>query len=338
MDRKSSVRLADLVKVRGRFHRSVHLSRDFEAMNGRGKYFASPAILDIARQILKELREPHGVRSWTLTGPYGTGKSAFALFLSQILASSRPTHPDVRSLRRQYRNRARLMRPLLVQAERGPLLPKVLATLAAIGRVSGDQWVTRRAAALESSQRPEPTKVVEFLSSVADRSSGGLALVVDELGKYLEYAAQRSDEEDLFLLQQIAEMAARSRKPLLFLAVLHSGFSDYVQGGGAARRAEWQKIQGRFQDIPFSLPDEQLLGLVRMALKTRFKGGTRAAYRERFEAIIATPDFQKCGEAVRKSRNALGVPPVTSGRVVDPLAPVPEQGRPERAFTFCLPD
>ena len=293
---ESSVRLADLVEVRGRFHRSVHLPRDFEATTHHGKYFASPAILEIARRILAELGERHGTRAWTLTGPYGTGKSAFALFLTQILASGRPTHREVRSLRRQYRHRARLMRPLLIQAERGPLLPKLLTTLEFIGGASGDQWVTRRAAALRRAQRPEPGKVVELLSSAAERSSGGLALVVDELGKYLEYAAQRSDEEDLFLLQQIAEMAARSRKPLLFLAVLHTGFSDYVQGGGAARRAEWQKVQGRFRDIPFSLPDEQLLGLVGMALKTRFNAGIQDAYRERFQAITANPDFQLAAE------------------------------------------
>lgn len=286
--------LAKLVHVRGRFHRSVQLPHDFEGGVSPSGYFAPPAILDVARQILVELDERHGARAWTLTGPYGTGKSAFALFLADILATLRPTHPEVRSLRREHRHRARLMQPLLIQAERGPLLPKLVEALASAGRASGDRSVSRRAAAL--GLRTEPGKVVELLSCAAERSSGGIVLMVDELGKYLEYAAQRSDQEDLYLLQQIAEAAARCRKPLLFLAVLHSGFADYLQSGAAARRAEWQKVQGRFRDVPFSLPDEQLLGLVRLALRTRFRGSVRDAYRKRLDAITHAPGLCRATE------------------------------------------
>jgi len=296
MRQESPTPLTQLVQVGGRFHRSVQLPQDFEPGSAPSNYFASPAILDIARQILSELSERHGARAWTLTGPYGTGKSAFALFLANILAAHKPTHPDVRNLRREHRHRARLMQPLLIQADRGPLLPDLLDTLTAAGRASGDRTVVRRSLALSRGREPDPTKVVELLSQTAERSPGGLVLMVDELGKYLEYAAQRSDEEDLYLLQQIAEAAARCRKPLLFLAVLHSGFADYLQGSSTARRAEWQKVQGRFRDIPFSLPDDQMLGLVRLALRTRFTGGIRNAYRERFESFTRSPGFSRAAE------------------------------------------
>jgi hypothetical protein len=64
-------------------------------------------------------------------------------------------------------------------------------------------------------------------------------------------------------MQGLAESAARSRVPVLLVTMLHTAFAEYL--GAAAddsRRAEWQKVQGRFTDVAFQEPPEQLLRLV----------------------------------------------------------------------------
>lgn len=283
---RAETSLARLVQVRGRFHRSVHLPQDWRAARDPRGYFTPPALLGIAGQIMEELARPQGARAWTLTGPYGTGKSAFALFLADALAAAQPAHPQARALRRRHVRAAKPLRPLLVQAERAPLVPALLDALQAPG--AAPPAVAKRARRSGETRAPEGAAVAGLLASAAAHSPGGLLLVVDELGKYLEYAAQEPGE-DIFLLQQIAEAAARSKKPLLFLGVLHSGFGDYLADGAAPRRAEWQKVQGRFQDIPFSLPGEQLLELVGRALDTSFTGEAARAYARRFERIANTP-------------------------------------------------
>ena len=270
--------LAQLVRVRGRFHRSVHLPQDWSTPHNPADYLATSALLGIAGQILGELGRSGGERAWTLTGPYGTGKSAFALFLTDLLATAKPDHPRARELREHHQHGAKPLRPLLVQAERAPLLPAVLNALLASG--VANRAIAGRARRLLKTSAAGASAGADLLAEAAAVSPGGLVLIVDELGKYLEYAA-REPGEDVFLLQRIAETAARSRKPLLFIGVLHSGFGEYVTEGAGARRAEWQKVQGRFRDIPFSLPGEQFLDLVGRALETEFG----RAFERRFERI-----------------------------------------------------
>lgn len=288
--------LRDLIHLPRRFHRSVHLPRDWRDGNdgsAPGGYVVTEAIRETARQILEELAAPHGghagTRAWTLTGPYGAGKSSFLLFLADLLTRARPRHEEARRLRAEhFPPEDAPLRPLLLQAEAAPLIPAVAAALAESvpgspaespsdspaesaaesGGESGPQGIRRRALALAGRARPSGAECAGLLAEAAAASPGGLLLVLDELGKYLEYAAD-AGTEDLFFLQQLAEAAARSERPIALLGALHSGFSDYLPGAAAAsghRRAEWQKVQGRFHDLPFALPDEQVLDLIAAAL------------------------------------------------------------------------
>lgn len=274
--------LAKFVRVRGRFHRSVHLPHDWSAPHDPDDYLATPTLLEIAGQILGELGQPGGARAWTVTGPYGSGKSAFAMFLTDMLAVRRPKHVQAAQLRKRHLRGARPLLPLLVQAERAPLMPALLGALLDTGAAS--RALGTRARQWLEAPAGEGSVGVKLLTEFAAACSGGLLLIVDELGKYLEYAAKEPGE-DIFLLQQIAEAAARSEPPLLFIGILHSGFGEYVTDSGEARRAEWQKVQGRFRDVAFSLPGEQSLDLVGSALETDFRNEVGRAYERRFERV-----------------------------------------------------
>ena len=96
----------------------------------------------------------------------------------------------------------------------------------------------------------------------------GLLLVIDELGKFLEYATQYPTQGDMFVLQTLAEFADRSGEaPLLLLTVLHQAFEMYAQHAAKSQREEWAKVQGRFEDVPFTEPVEQVLRLVGAAIE-----------------------------------------------------------------------
>ena len=71
----------------------------------------------------------------------------------------------------------------------------------------------------------------ECLDSVCEGKDApdGLLLVIDELGKLLEHATTHTDKSDIFILQSLAEFAARSSQPFLIIGVLHQDFSLYAQ-------------------------------------------------------------------------------------------------------------
>ncbi|MFN5925675.1 MAG: hypothetical protein ACK466_18290, partial [Pseudanabaena sp.] len=98
-------------------------------------------------------------------------------------------------------------------------------------------------------------------------------LIIDELGKNLEYASLYPSESDLYLLQQLAELKPNQENatPSLnlkfyLIGLLHKSFADYVERLASLQRNEWAKIQGRFQDIPFTESPRQMTWLIGKAI------------------------------------------------------------------------
>src|SRR5215210_4816885 len=112
--------LRDLVEVKGRFHRSVRLNRDWEKRSGLGDYLLTPTARELATRMTAALEEPGGPRAWSVTGPYGSGKSAFALFLTDMLAHVPPQHPRGEGLRRDLGLDTLPFVPMLVVGQRAP--------------------------------------------------------------------------------------------------------------------------------------------------------------------------------------------------------------------------
>ena len=116
--------LSDTVSIRGRFHRSVHLASDWDSGEGLRDYLLTPTIRELGQFILQELGRQKGLRAWSITGPYGSGKSAFALFLADCLCSSK-RKPIAQDLVRKAKYQGGRFQPILLTAERGPLDPQL---------------------------------------------------------------------------------------------------------------------------------------------------------------------------------------------------------------------
>ena len=110
--------------------------------------------------------------------------------------------------------------------------------------------------------------LVQFSEFIKSESKGsGVLLIVDELGKFLEFAAMYPERQDIYLLQQLAEAASRSGDtPLFVLGLLHQGFSAYADHLDGASKQEWEKVAGRFEEIIFNQPLEQVVPLLSSAL------------------------------------------------------------------------
>ncbi len=90
--------LDQLVTCSPRFARSVSLVRDVHQADALAGYILTPTGRDVLRRLADALRGDSPTRAWSLTGPYGSGKSAFALAAAQILAGQ----PWVRQEARKF--------------------------------------------------------------------------------------------------------------------------------------------------------------------------------------------------------------------------------------------
>ena len=181
--------------------------------------------------------------------------------------------------------------PVLVVGSREPLAPALLAGLAEGLRhfagqherkygQDGSAFKAEQRALLALADEAETAREQDDSSraaglfsraaaAVQDASGGGLLVVVDELGKLLEHAALYPEDGDLFVLQQLAERAARAGEgeaPLLLFTILHQAFERYAGRLSQTQREEWQKVQGRFADIAFVEPPTETLRLLARAV------------------------------------------------------------------------
>lgn len=78
------MKYSDLVTVAPRFTRAVSLDRDVRLASAVEGYVITTTAQSVLNRFARALREPAGHRAWTLTGPYGSGKSAFAVFVANL--------------------------------------------------------------------------------------------------------------------------------------------------------------------------------------------------------------------------------------------------------------
>ncbi len=174
---------------------------------------------------------------------------------------------------RSGKNRAALL-PIVITGSREPLQLAILRGLqVAIGRLRSRRCPTCSARINESlaqataGKQPSAHAITELFDEALKAACstdevGGFFLVVDELGKLLEYAAAHPANSDLYTLQSLAEFAARTPQPFLILGILHQDFSLYADRLTGRERAEWDKVRGRFEDIAFEEPVDELLRLI----------------------------------------------------------------------------
>lgn len=279
--------LFDSIKVKRRYTRSVNLERDLEISDSVNGYIITPKIEDLINRFIDSITTPSAVRAWTITGAYGTGKSAFAHFLSAICSSRdeeirknaykilKTLNINIQKVSRAIPERGFIK--AIVTAQREPIANTLVRGLKygsdkfyANARGQKGQLRSRLDDLYNRALKGKPVPselVIRLLIDFGKFSKSGIIIVVDELGKNLEYCSQNQTTADLYLLQQIAELPSGDNSPrIFFLGLLHQAFYEYSHGLATTQRNEWMKIQGRFEDIPFAESPARLVHLIADAI------------------------------------------------------------------------
>ena len=181
-----------------------------------------------------------GIHSFTIIGSYGTGKSSFLLaFEEDLRSATRFKHlfnPKTLSDAKDYE----VLNIVGDYTDLSKLLRNAL-------RVEGE----------ENSVIDELKTYYQYLHT----HGKFLVIVIDEFGKVLEHAAKNNPEQELYFMQKLAEFVNVSSRRILLLTTLHQNFSSYAKGLTESQRNEWTKVKGRFKEITFVEPIEQILYL-----------------------------------------------------------------------------
>lgn len=213
---------------------SVNIIRDSDRLV---HYIPTPNGNRVTSQIINDYRK--GIRAFNLIGSYGTGKSSFLLALEKSLKGSKPYF------------------------ETAFLGKKKFATLKLIGEYRSIIGAFADLFNLHADHEVVPKILQEVYNTYHDiKSKDSLLLIqIDEFGKFLEYAAQHEAQRELYFIQQLAEFIGNPDRNIFLITTVHQAFESYSYGLTVTERVEWTKVKGRFREILFNEPVDQLLYL-----------------------------------------------------------------------------
>lgn len=218
---------------------TINLSANIENGFAAGtQYIVTPNVRQSIATIINDYQT--GIHSFTIIGSYGTGKSSFLLALESDMKKGNK-------------------KPLLLNTD-NLSTAKGYNIVNVVGDYEELSLLLKRALGVGESRNSVVDELKHYYSECQKRKEF-LVLVIDEFGKILEHAAKNNPEKELYLLQKIAEFANSSNRQILFLTTLHQNFSAYAKGLTKEQVNEWTKVKGRFKEITFVEPIEQILQL-----------------------------------------------------------------------------
>lgn len=254
--------LGDTVSINRNFVKSINLELDFGRLDSIKEYIFQPSALNVLDIMANQISSTKQ-RTFTWTGPYGSGKSSLALILANLAGGNEEIrkqiseHINLTSVTSLFcSEKPWLITP--ITGKRGSIEDILMSVLAKLTNKKE----------LNIKNRSELIDLyIDFVE--AQTHIEGSILIIDELGKFLEYDAYHT--QDIGFYQELAEKTSRSKKRIIVVGILHQAFGEYARHLGLIKQQEWIKIQGRYSDLPLVSSIDENINLISKAISTRYK-------------------------------------------------------------------
>ena len=251
------MKYAQKVTIHSHFQRSIQITTDIDTMDILGGFVCPESSKQVLSHMVKNITS--GQCAFTWTGTYGAGKSSLALLFKALISSDgvflkmakfhtgEPLYNDFRTV--------------LLPCQKGRIFIPV------VGRPENPVHVI--ADAVKKSCKGIKIKtqdskgILDALQYLSKRQDG-VVIVIDEMGKFLDAVTRHNG--DLYIFQQLAELANRSCGRIVVVGILHQAFNEYARCLNFNAQNEWHKIQGRFIDLAINVAGEEQIALIAKAI------------------------------------------------------------------------
>lgn len=272
----SPTKISDRIHVARRYVRSIDLLRDYLDPGALDGYVLTPSARDAAVRLLSGLSAASSQRAFRIVGPYGSGKSSFGVFLSQLVSTGEDS--QARQLLDEAAPEAAVSvpawHPAAISGRRVSFAGELLAITRQVASEIGGATLgpAETAVTLQATDRLDAREVVDVVLALAravrEETGGGLLLLIDEMGRFLEHAAANVSTEDPAIFQLLAERAGgKPGGDLGVVTFMHHRFADYVSTMGNWIQDEWTRSAERYEELPFGESVEQTLFLLARAIE-----------------------------------------------------------------------
>jgi hypothetical protein len=237
------------------FTTSVNIIRDTDR---DFNYIPTPNASQVVSQIVNDFKK--GIRSFNVVGTYGTGKSSFLLAFEQ----------SVKGIKRYFEPNF-LANPKIDFVKIIGSYTSILEQFEATFEVQTNK----------NKQENILSEIFNRYHSIG-KENKILFILIDEFGKFLEYASKHNPEKELYFIQQLAEFCNNPKHNIVLITTVHQSLESYAYSLSKTQQQEWTKVKGRFREITFNEPVEQLLYLASEYVA------------ENFETKTSKSEIEKC--------------------------------------------
>jgi len=220
--------------MKNNFSTSVNIIRDTER---DFNYIPTPNARLVVSQLVNDFKK--GIRSFNIVGTYGTGKSSFLLALEQSLKGTK-----------------RYFEPNFLSNPKIDFV-KIIGSYSSII----EQFAETFESHTDKNQQENILAEIFHKYHSIGKENKILFILIDEFGKFLEYASKHNPEKELYFVQQLAEFCNNPKHNIVLITTVHQSLESYAYSLSKTQQQEWTKVKGRFREITFNEPVEQLLFL-----------------------------------------------------------------------------
>lgn len=237
------------------FTTSVNIIRDTDR---DFNYIPTPNARQVVSQIVNDFKK--GIRSINVVGTYGTGKSSFLLAFEQSVKGNK-----------------RYFEPNFLANSKFDFV-KFIGSYASIVEQFADAF------GVQTNKNQQENILSEIFNRYHSISKENkvLFILIDEFGKFLEYASKHNPENELYFVQQLAEFCNNPKHNIVLITTVHQSLESYAYSLSKTQQQEWTKVKGRFREITFNEPVEQLLFLASEHIA------------ENFDTKVSKSEIEKC--------------------------------------------
>lgn len=256
------------------FLRSINMQYDAKYPNRIAHYQPTAKSVSLIKSLLGFERD----RAFFVVAPYGTGKSITATYLLHLIENRaeademlkavgdrlHAVSPDLGKFSQERRD-AKDKGLVLVLQDYCRNLSESLKTAALEGMRR--MKLGRQARSIASMPCETIAQASELLEVVRDkaRATGCDRVVIlwDEFGRHIESLISEGRSVALSEIQLLAEFVSRSNDmPITLGLLLHQELFHYASSSPQTVRAEWRKIEGRFQTIQYIDDSKEIYRLI----------------------------------------------------------------------------